>query len=461
MYENNDDGQHSITASKKLSCLSDEEIRMRKNQSPLLSSRDRQTETITNIRNGLVDNNNPNTTDVTTNLLDSNSLLLLSSLSISTSSSSSSSCTMLATTNEHQTTVHLPKEKEAKKEEEKEQQQYSGDDYIVDKEKENNSNVIHDHHTSGIILRNDKPRQTALLQQEKKEKVERERPSSSLPTLDQLSQQRTEDESPIQTLPNDLNQILMDTIDQNDEQYKKVEIEEVPDDEETVQSSNNDVIEPTDYILTDDEPNTQRQTSPQSNTTTKTNENPIILDENVFSCYEKALAKVVDGHDESLQQLNTSSQDSSVTTQQSVNDPIALRALQRFEERMNAAAAVAKTNTTEANQTVTKGKSSWSGSLSTSRKSLENLFKTNEQPLSSTAVSADDESTTVNLSSQCDSYIRPRKTFDDSDFNYGTALNLVDKQNSTIDETHNNVQQVEDQQQQPSTTIRHDDKRGE
>jgi hypothetical protein len=237
----------------------------------------------------------------------------------------------------------------------------------------------------------------------------------------------------------------MTNIDENEERYKKVEIEEIPDDEEAISTQNIDLIEPTDYIHTDDEPTKKTKSNIPA-----TNGEPIKFD-NVFSCYEKAFSKVVDtSYDES-------SKESSTTTQQTGEDPIALRALQRFQERMNAAAAAAgggggKTNTEETSSLAAKGKSSWSGSHSTPRKSLENLFKLNEQQLRSTQVSVGEESsssstTTVTSPIQSESYIRPRKTFDENNYNYGLTNSVIDNQ-------------LEDQQQ-PSAIVENDDKRGE
>jgi len=445
--KNNDDGQLHGT-------ILDEEIAMKKKQDLLLSpSIECQTETITNNNNNeLVDSqqsHNQNSSITITNPLDSNSLLSsISSSSPPLISISSSSLTL--TTNENNTVEPLVKEKEEEKEEE---EQRCNGDYNLDEEKKNNSSFVYDYHASGIILINDEPTQTALLKQEKKEKEgeeEREQPSPPLLILEQFNQQRTEDESPLQTLSNDLNQMAMTNIDENEERYKKVEIEEIPDDEEAVTTQNIDSIEPTDYIHTDDEP---RKKSTQSNIST-TNDDPIKFD-NVFSCYEKVLSKVGDtSYDELLQTSNTLAKESSTTTQQIEEDPIALRALKRFQERMNAAAAV-KTTKEEPNSLSARGKSSWSGSLSTPRKSLENLFKSTEQQLRSTPVSLGEESTTVTSSIPSDSYIRPRRTFDENNLNGGLT-------SSTIDKINNNDDHIQaEQQQQPSAIVENDDKHGE
>ncbi|CAF5107825.1 unnamed protein product, partial [Rotaria magnacalcarata] len=155
----------------------------------------------------------------------------------------------------------------------------------------------------------------------------------------------------------------------------------------------------------------------------------------------------------------------------STDDPIALRAIKRFEERMNA--AVPKTKQEDTNLKLAKGKSSWSGSLSSSRKSLENLFKNIEQQLHPDSIQIDTESTQSVSSVPSDSYIRPRKIFDDSNFNYGTTLDLLDTTRSTIHKTtnddkttnqnHEKLEEEEEQQQQQqqssSTIVENDDKR--
>lgn len=447
--KNTDDGQVTVT-------VIDEDIMMKKKQDPLLTSIDCQPETITtttnNNNNELLDNqetNNENSSIMITNPSDSKSLL--SSLSSSSSSSfpstliSISPSSLALTTNENNTVEPLLKEQEEKK---KEEEQHCNDDYNLDGEKKNNSSFVYDDHASGIILINDEPTQTALLRQEKKEKEEkeRERPSSPLLTLEQFNQQRTEDESPLQTLSNDLNQMAMTNIDETEERYKKVEIEEIPDDEEVILTQNIDSVEPTDYIHTDDEPTKKTE---QSNISTITDD-PLKFD-NVFSIYEKALSKVVDtSYDESLQPSNSLSKESSSPTTTTGEDPIALRALKRFEERMNAAA---KSTKQETNPLTAKGKSSWSGSLSTPRKSLENLFKATDQQLSTIPISTGEESSPSN---QSESYIRRRKTFDESSLIYNTTSSIIDK--------INNNDHGQEEQQQPSAVVvvvENDDKRGE
>ncbi|CAF5034550.1 unnamed protein product, partial [Rotaria socialis] len=115
---------------------------------------------------------------------------------------------------------------------------------------------------------------------------------------------------------------------------------------------------------------------------------PIQLD-NVLSCYKKAISKIVDTPDDSLDlsnKLSSSSSAAAATAQLSADDPIALRAIKRFEERMNAAVPKPKKEDTGL---AAKGKSSWSGSLSSTRKSLENLFKNAEQQLHPDSIQVD------------------------------------------------------------------------
>ncbi|CAM4776618.1 unnamed protein product [Rotaria magnacalcarata] len=473
--KNNDDGQLP-----EFICLSEEEILMGKKQGSLLSYIDCQTAAaIENIHNHLADNQQTNNNN------QYNSTRIINPVE-STSFSSSPSISMLPssltlTTNESKTNEYLLKEKEGQEqEEEKVEQQYGGDDYNVEEEKKNNSSFVHDYHASGIIFRNDELRQIVLLQQEKEEKEEeeekeeRERPSSPLPTLEQFNKQRIEDESPIQSLSNNLNKMATANIDQNEEQYKKIEIEEIPDDEEVILKENIDSIEPTDFILTDDEPKQRRQPSPQSTMTTiLPTDEPIQLD-NVLSCYKNAISKIVDTPEDSLNLSNRlSAAAATAATQLSTDDPIALRAIKRFEERMNA--AVPKTKQEDTNLKLAKGKSSWSGSLSSSRKSLENLFKNIEQQLHPDSIQIDTESTQSVSSVPSDSYIRPRKIFDDSNFNYGTTLDLLATTRSTIHKTTNDdkttnqnhekleeeeeEQQQQQQQQSSSTIVENDDKR--
>lgn len=370
---------------------------------------------------------NPLDADITSSVVSSSPLLI----SISPSSSSS----LLLTTNENDTFEPLVEEE--RKEEEEEQR--CNDGYNLDEEKKNNSSLVYDYHASGILLINDEPTQIGLLGQERKEKEkeeERERASSPLPTLEQSNQQQTEDESSLQTLSNDFNPLTMITNPENinddhnvdDERFKKIEVEEIPDDEETLVNENNQSIEPTDYIHTDDEPRKKST----STLPTKLDDPPIKFD-NVLSCYEKAFAKIVD----------TSPEESVINTQQSTEDPIALRALKRFEQRMSAAAAAATKE--ETNSSAIKAKSSWSGSSSLSRKSLENLLKATEQQELRPAPA-------VPPTPQFNADLPIRKTSDDHSSNYELTLDShpTNDPSTSIEE-----------QLQPRAIVENDDQRGE
>ena len=367
-----------------------------------------------------------------------------------------SSTTATTTTNAKKTIESLPSERKEKDEE----------------EKKNNSSFVHDDHAPGILLINDEPTQAALRRRQRQEREERkedddddsegrERPSSPLPTAEQIKQQqqRTDDESPERILlPKPLKPLITMAQVADDDRYGKVEIEEVIDDDEPVCAES---TEPTDYIHTDEEPRIPKPAT--------TGAAPRVKFDHVLSCYEKALAKVVDTLDESapsstvlsngVHQPVTSSSGATTATQRSDNDPIALRALQRFEERMNA--VTAKTSRDEAAiaaALMAKGKSSWSGSLSAPRKSLENLFK-HVEPRSS-AVNE------LTAATPPDGYIRARKTFDDHAHNYGMTRSLYET-SSTTDEATTNANDVDHQQQQqqqdnpPLVPENNDDKRGE
>ena len=440
----------------------DDEQTMKTKQDPSFPPGECQSETITNINNDLVDepptNDQNSSSTMIINPSDSNIFLSSSSSSsspllISISPTHSSSPSFTLTTNENDTFEPLVEEIQKKEERKEEDEERYNDDYNLDEEKKNNSSLVYDYHASGILLINDESTQTSLRGQEKKEEKEekeeeeeeRERASSPLPTLDQSNQQQTEDESSLQTLSNDFKPPVMTTNPENEpdeERFNKVEVEEIPDDEEALVVQNNQSIEPTDYIHTDEEPR-KKPTSTTSSSNLPTIDDPPIKFDNVFSCYEKALAKVVD----------TPLDESSTNTRQSVEDPIALRALQRFEQRMNAAT---KSNKDESNTLAAKGKSSWSGSFSNSRKSLENLLKATELQESrlAPAVSTNNgESSTPSppSTSQSDSYIRPRKTFEDQ------TTSSTDDQIITTTDTATTVEE----QLQPTAIIKNDDERGE
>ena len=246
-------------------------------------------------------------------------------------------------------------------------------------------------------------------------------------------------------------------INENEKLYKTVEIEEISDDEESLLTQNNHLIEPTDYILTDDE----IKKPSQSNITT-TNNDPFKFD-TVLSSYEKVLSKVVEKIDDSVKSSNGSIKELQIPStkternQRPEDDPIALRALQRFEQRMNAAVA-AKTTTDEINSITAKSKSSWSGTPSTPRKSLENVFKTNPQ-VPSTSVPTGEELTTTTSPRQRDTFIRPRKTMlDDIGLNFGMTRNLF---GTTPNNSMNNDDHKSEEQQMPMAIGEYDDKRGE
>jgi hypothetical protein len=340
-------------------------------------------------------------------------------------------------------------------EEKKEEEIYCGDGDNVDREKKNNCNV---EHASGTILINSEPTQLVLLEQEKKEEQETERtssppPSSLSPNEEPCGQLQTEAEPSRTNLTNNIQEMTMTNIDQNEQRYKTIEIEEVPDEEDDLSIHNNPSIEPTDCILTDDE--LIISSSKQSKKKTKSSE----LD-TVLPCYEQALSKTVET-------IDTSTKEGQIPKriQRPEDDPIALRALQRFQERMNAAAAAAtatKTNIDETNSLTPKGKSSWSGTLSTPRKSVENLFKANQQSQITSASNADE------LPSKRDTFIRPRKTFlDDGGLNFGMTLNLFGTvQNNSINHTHDgddddNHHKLEEQHQPTAIVVEDDNKQSE
>ena len=474
--KSHDDGQQPVVIASETICLSDnddEDVTMKGKQGLLLATAGRQLETISNNIQHVWSNDQLTNDENNFNRTPTSNPPAVSDSSISPTSSSSASISPSApstiTTNENKPIEPLPNEEKEKDEEQRCDEHYTIDD--GEKEKNNSSFIQDDYHAPGIILINVEPVQAALLQQEKKEEggeeeeEERERPSSPLPTLEQSNHQRTQDESPVQTLSNDLKPTAMANLADNEQLYKKVEIEEVLDDEEEAGATQStDSVEPTDYIYTDDAP--RREAKPTPNVNLVPVSDGLGKFDPVFSCYEKALARVVDTLDESSTGLCNDPQISTATTtsttmtssQRAENDPIALRALQRFEERMSA--ATAKTNQEEKNSFASKGKSSWSGSQSTPRKSLENLFKSAETSSRAPAVFAAEESTNPLSLSPSDGYIRPRKTFDDTNFNYGKTINLFDT-HSSVEQTSRNDRAPSDEQAQRRTIVDHDDKRGE
>lgn len=244
-------------------------------------------------------------------------------------------------------------------------------------EKKNNSYFTQDdYHASRILLVNDEPAQVrSIFEQKEKEekeqngvgvddeKKEREERTSSLLEEQEQSNRRyskTEDESNLEIQSKQTDGSTMDKVFDENEIYKKIELEEILDEEDFPSKQNENNVEPIDFILTDDE-NKEKTSKVNRQVPNKQQIDPFLF------CYEKAFAKVVDGIDETTNATNSN--------QQVDTDPIALRALKRFEERMNA--ATAKSNF-QANTLPNKGKSSWSTSNSATRKSIENLFKTSQ-----------------------------------------------------------------------------------
>lgn len=342
-----------------------------------------------------------------------------SSSSMTTSLSMAASPSLVQTTqrNEKKTIEILLKEIE---EEEKKEEELGDDN--VHREKKNKSHVEHDDHASGTILINSEPIQVCSRKQEKEEQIERS--SKHLQSEDDYS----------------LPQITMNNTDPNEQRYKTVEIEEIPDEDEDLSICNNSLIAPTDCILTDDE----LKPTPSSTKIRTHQSDP------VFSCYEKTLSKTVETINESIKPPSVAQIPSSPKrSQRPEDDPIALRALQRFEERMNAAAAAAvtKNHNDEASPLTLKGKSSWSGTHSTPRKSIENLFKPNQQ-------SSDGEESSA--PSSRDTFIRPRKTMlDENGLNFGMTLNLFGTVSNDSNGNHSNQEQAKEQQ--PPIAIVEDD----
>ncbi len=422
--------------------LTDEDMTNETEEKSNLSLVESQNETIINI------NNSELISDLCTLNYPSSSLLLSIPSSLTTN------------INENKPIEFLPKEIDEEEEEKKEEEHC--DDNNVDVEKKNNSNIEQNDHASGTILINGEPTQAVLFEQEKKEKEEEQetkRPSSLLPTSESCNQSQPEDESSsVPTLLNKLDELTMTNIDDNEQRYKTIEIEEISDEENDLSIKNNYTIEPTDCILTDDELHISRKSSSQSNIKTRNNI-PLKVDP-VLSCYEKALSNAVEKIDDSIKLKNRPSKEQQLPPitkhhQRPEDDPIALRALERFEQRMNAVAA--KTSNDETSPSATKRKSSWSGTLTTPRKSLENLLKIN-QPLQSNSTSNSEESTTP---PQRDTFIRPRKTIlDDLGLNFGMTLNLFGTVQSNSTNDNDNHHKLEEQQQ-PTAFVQGDNKQSE
>ncbi|CAM4740130.1 unnamed protein product [Rotaria magnacalcarata] len=343
------------------------------------------------------------------------------------------------------------KEEEEEEEEERKKEEEHCDDDNVRVEKKNKCDVEHNyHHATGTILINDESTQPALLEQEKKENEEEQENEQPLPTLEQCNQQQFENESLIKILSNNLETklIMSKTIDDNNEErYKTIEIEEIPDEDDELSEVNDRSIEPIDCILTDDELQpVPRQTSTKPNIV-PTNDKAFFHDP-IISSYQRAMSKIIDTVDDPMKPSNSSSKDSQSplvtnSAQRPEDDPIALRALKRFEQSMNAAMAT-KGGNDDVNASIAKGKSSWSGTLSAPRKSLESVFKHDQSNSSVT----DEQSTTKIASpliSPRDAFIQPRKTIlDDIGINLGLSRNLFGmvQNSSTNDENH----KIEEQQ---------------
>ncbi|CAF3925191.1 unnamed protein product, partial [Rotaria magnacalcarata] len=302
------------------------------------------------------------------------------------------------------------KEEEEEEEEERKKEEEHCDDDNVRVEKKNKCDVEHNyHHATGTILINDESTQPALLEQEKKENEEEQENEQPLPTLEQCNQQQFENESLIKILSNNLETklIMSKTIDDNNEErYKTIEIEEIPDEDDELSEVNDRSIEPIDCILTDDELQpVPRQTSTKPNIV-PTNDKAFFHDP-IISSYQRAMSKIIDTVDDPMKPSNSSSKDSQSplvtnSAQRPEDDPIALRALKRFEQSMNAAMAT-KGGNDDVNASIAKGKSSWSGTLSAPRKSLESVFKHDQSNSSVT-----DEQSTTKIASPL---ISPRDAF--------------------------------------------------
>ncbi|CAF4215149.1 unnamed protein product [Rotaria socialis] len=400
-----------------------------------------------NINNN--NNNNNNNSRTINDSCDSHSpssSLLLKSSSLLTNADDDKTIELLPT----EILAVVVKEEE---EEEKKEEEHCDDDNDdnVRVEKKNQCDVEHNnHHALGTILINDESTQPVLLEQEKKENEEEQEKERPLPTLEQCNHQQFEDESFVKILSNNLeNKLIMskNIDDDHEERYKTIEIEEIPDEDDELSEVNNRSIEPIDCILTDDElQQVPRQTSTKP--AIVPTDDKIFFHDTVISSYQKAMLKIIDTVDDPMKPSNSSSKDSQsplVTTsaQRPEDDPIALRALKRFEQSMNAAMAT-KGGNDDVNASIAKGKSSWSGTLSAPRKSLDNVFKHDQSNSSVT----DEQSTTKIASpliSPRDAFIRPRKTIlDDIGINLGLSRNLFGmvQNNSTNDENH----KIEEQQ---------------
>ena len=259
-----------------------------------------------------------------------------------------------------------------------EEQQTSNDNIVTnddDEEEEEKKNNCNEQSTSTILA--DGKSTVSIAGNEEEE--EKEQPQQQQQQSDTLAQYQ-ENSPSSSTEQNLINQQVVamaddDDDDDNNERYKQIEIEEIPDEDDDLSIRNNSSIEPIDCILTDDE----------------------------------------------LKPPKSSSQLPPVPKriQRPEDDPIALRALERFEQRMSAAKTTTATAQNETNSSTTsKPRSSWSTTPSTPRKSFENLLNTST-----------DESTITN---QRDSFIRPRKTMlDELGLNFGLTTNSKEQTQPT------------------------------
>jgi len=259
-----------------------------------------------------------------------------------------------------------------------EEQQTSNDNIVTnvdDEEEEEKKNNCNEQSTSTILA--DGKSTVSIAGNEEEE--EKEQPQQQQQQQSDTLAQYQENSPSSSTEQNLINQQVVamadDDDDDNNERYKQIEIEEIPDEDDDLSIRNNSSIEPIDCILTDDE----------------------------------------------LKPPKSSSQLPPVPKriQRPEDDPIALRALERFEQRMSAAKTTTATAQNETNSSTTsKPRSSWSTTPSTPRKSFENLLNTST-----------DESTITN---QRDSFIRPRKTMlDELGLNFGLTTNSKEQTQPT------------------------------
>lgn len=318
----------------------------------------------------------------------SSSPVLLTSSSLSTTSIDDCRCS--SATDDHTT----------------EQATEHSDENIINVEKKNNCNGEFRTNATGIVLTHTESidDDVAAIEREKKEEQE-----LLLLLVEQQTRQNNEQASTEKEYLSDLlfagnsdNHRQIPTMaepDVNQTCYTKIELEELPDDEELLSEQAKQHIEPVDFILTDEE---------QKKHSTSINEDRRVPSK-VFADKPPLVP--------------------SSTSQRPEDDPIAQRALQRFEQRMNAAVN-SRASSVDGKSIPTKGKSSWSGSMTMPRKSVENLFKSRTNSI---------ENDETMSTSQNESFIRPRRTFlDDSQLNLlmqpVSSENVSTKQHQTEDQ---------------------------